>query len=70
MKLNQSGEKLDNIERHLEENYRLLTELEKCCGDRFNTARIESVKRIIKARETARDFLNGNYTDTVTVKCE
>lgn len=64
MKLNQSGEKLDSIEKHLEENYKLLTRLK---NEGANKDRIRSVESIIAAREMAKITLNGNYTETISV---
>lgn len=67
MKLNQSGEKLDSIEKHLEENYKLLTRLQK---EGANKDRIRSIESIIAAREMAKINLNGNYTETISVIVE
>lgn len=64
MKLNQSGEKLDSIEQHLVENYELLKRLK---NEGANPNRIESVERIIAARENAKLLLNGDYTSMISV---
>lgn len=63
MKLNQSGEKLDSLEKHLKENKAIDT-------TGWNENRIKSLNRIIKAREIAQKSLNGNRTDTVSVLSE